>query len=894
MGAGMSAANHGDLASVATRTGACSREGLAWVTTPANAQRVGDPTVLGYRLRQASLRASRLARAATRKMCVAVFGASQAGKSYLVSVLSCAPGERLTTELDGKVYDFLRDINPKGGRESTGLVTRMTTDASQAPKGFPIALRLLNQTELVKILANSFYLDFDLEHFAVTPPDADSVRRRIDDLRGRARPQAADRLTGDDVFDLMEYFKTHFPKRTGVFSDDFWREAVELAPRLEGPDRARLWSLFWYDFQPFTELFIELFEGLRRLDFAGDAHAELGALVPRAGSIIDVTVLDKLGADADDIVRLVPAGGTREVGLPRSMVAALTAELRITVREKSSPVFEHTDLLDFPGARSRLGIKRLEDAGKDERGEVTGNPMRELLLRGKVAYLFEGYTAEGEISALLLCVPDSVQEVRGLSNMVEQWVNGTLGAQPEARAREKCGLFLVLTKMDHEFEQKEGVDDKDKDWGIRIESSLLKNFRSDWPTNWDGRPFRNLFWMRNPTIQDSRVMSYDGDNHETGIAEVFRGRFHILHDTFVGNELVRRHFDNPEEAWTEAFRPNDGGISHIVRRLTPICDPATKAAQIRNRLNELRADLLRDLERFHISGDVQLRVTQRRQVGDRIMDRLYDAENPARLGSLLRSMQIDGGDLASYLYASFVHGFTGETGTAETAAESLPNSSVSALRSRVGRARPGASPSDDRVGQPAGEPAPRTYGRATWEKRAAQEVLRCWERSMAEAIDDAELARDLRMTRDLLAEISAELLALARRARLQDAVELAIGNIAHTEQSEQRIAKAAMIGERFVNRLVSEMGFGNVPDADRPKVAVNGGERPVFAARPVSYGTTGWGSGPPDFFEQFFDDWANAFYRVIEDNAKSLAGLTIDIEQNERLGRILADLRPSV
>ena len=889
----MTNGTNSDLAATAGQTAVRSKDGFAWVTTPVNASRVGDPTALGYRLRRASLRAARLARAATRKMCVAVFGPSQAGKSYMVSVLASPPGGRLATELDGQIYDFLRDINPPGGRESTGLVTRMTTDVSAAPKGFPIELRLLTQTELVKILANSFYLDFDLEHFDVVPPDGDAIRQRLEQLRGLARPQPVDRLTGDDVFDLMEYFQSHFPKRTSAFRDDFWREAIELAPRLEGRDRARLWSLFWYDFQAFTDLFIELYEGLRQLDFPSSAYAEIGALVPRAGSIIDVTVLDRLGADADDKVRLMPAGGVREVGLPRSLVAALTAELRITVKEKPSEVFDHTDLLDFPGARSRLGIKRLEDAGKDDKGESTANPLRELLLRGKVAYLFEGYTAEGEISALLLCVPDSVQEVRGLSGMVEDWVHGTLGATPEARAKEKCGLFLVLTKMDAEFVQKEGVDDKDKDWGIRIDSSLLKNFRGAWPTDWDGKPFRNLFWLRNPTIHDTRIMAYAGDKLETGIADTFRDRYRSLHDTFVGNEIVRRHFENPEEAWTEAFRTNDGGISYIVRRLSPICDPATKAAQVRNRLAELRTDIVRELERFHVAGDVQIRIAQRQLVGNRIMERLYDSNDPVQLGSLLKSMQVDGGDLAAYLYGVLVQGVASDgadpAGEAAAHAAAMMNQ-----RARTGRARPGAPAGEG--GPPAAAPAdrPASMGRTTWERRAAREIMRCWEGSMSASVDNPHLVRLLGIGRDLLAEISAELLALARRAGLEHGMENAIARVVVTEQNEQRIAKAAMIGERFVNRLVSEMGFGEAPVADRPTVSVDGTSRPVFAPRAVTYGTEGWGAGPPTYFEEFFDDWANAFYRVIEDNAKSLAGLTVDIEQNDRLGRILTDLRVPV
>ncbi len=880
------------LAAIASSTAQRCKDGVAWVTTPTNAARVGDPTALVYRLDQYALRARRYARAASRKMCVAVFGPSQAGKSYLISVLASPRGGRLATEMDGTSYDFLADLNPMGGRESTGLVTRMTTDPSRAPKGYPVTLRLLSQTDLVKILANTFHSDLDLNHFKVEVPDANTISKRIDELRPLAKPRATDVLTGDDVFDLWDYLENHFSQQAGRksrFTDDFWRDAIRIAPRLDGPDRARLWSLLWYDYQPFTDLYLKMFESLRKLGFQTEAFAEIGALTPRNTSIIDVSVLDKLGSPNEAELRLLPMGGNQAVSLPRSLAAALTAELCITVKEKPSEVFDYTDLLDFPGARSRLQIKRLEDAGKDERGETSVNPLRELLLRGKVAYLFEGYAAEGEISALVLCVPDSVQEVRGLSNMVEEWVGDTLGKLPEARAKEKCGLFLVLTKMDHEFEQKEGVKDEEKDWGIRIESSLLKNFRGDWPTNWDNRPFRNLFWLRNPTIHDNRVMTYDANKREVGLAAPFVQRHQVLHDRFVSNKLVREHFENPEEAWKEAFQPGDGGVSYLVRKLTPICDRETKSAQTRNRLAEVRVDVVRELERFHVAGDMQARVDQRLEVGDRIMARLYDQENPTRLGSLLRRMQVDGGDLASYLYTAFVHGIVDGEGQAAADSPAMSTVPTSPRRGAAPPQRRGAATQDAQ--RPAPDTGQAPPARATWERRAAQQVLRCWERSMAATADDAQLARDLHIGRDLMSEISAEMLAMARRTNLQGAIEKAITRIAVTEQSEQRIAKAAIIGERFVNRAVSEMGYVDMPADKRPTVKVNGTTRPVFAKRDTVYGIENWQTGAPDFFEQFFDDWANAFYQLIEDNAKSLAGLTVDLEQNNRLGQILADLR---
>ena len=150
------------------------------------------------------------------------------------------------------------------------------------------------------------------------------------------------------------------------------------------------------------------------------------------------------------------------------------------------------------------------------------NPLRELLLRGKVAYLFQRYSAERELSAILLCIPDGNQEVRDLSDMMTAWIDQTIGATPADRAKQKNALFLVLTKMDREFEQKAGETEESRKlrWSARLNNSLINNFRGEWPANWNGRPFDNTFWLRNPTVIDERLMDYDGrprDRHRRGL-----------------------------------------------------------------------------------------------------------------------------------------------------------------------------------------------------------------------------------------------------------------------------------------------------------------------------------------------------------------------------------------
>ena len=60
----------------------------------------------------------------------------------------------------------------------------------------------------------------------------------------------------------------------------------------------------------------------------------------------------------------------------------MTAELKLNVPEqlvKEKPFLENTDMLDFPGARSRLELT------KEDLSEIS---VTDMLLRGKIAYLF--------------------------------------------------------------------------------------------------------------------------------------------------------------------------------------------------------------------------------------------------------------------------------------------------------------------------------------------------------------------------------------------------------------------------------------------------------------------------------------------------------------------------
>ncbi len=141
--------------------------------------------------------------AARRKMCVGVFGPSQSGKSYLISALARDSRGDLLADFCGRTSDFITEINPEGGKESTGLVTRFTTTPPQGlTPDFPIRLRLLSEMDVVRVLANTYYAD--CEHKQM--PDAEAMRSALERLTQTARQSSpgASSVTADDVEDLRE------------------------------------------------------------------------------------------------------------------------------------------------------------------------------------------------------------------------------------------------------------------------------------------------------------------------------------------------------------------------------------------------------------------------------------------------------------------------------------------------------------------------------------------------------------------------------------------------------------------------------------------------------------------------------------------------------------------
>lgn len=859
----LDASSDAALAAAARGTADAATDAIGWLGE--NRARVREEAqAIARDFRKFARRARKLEAAAERPMCVAVFGPSQSGKSYLISALARRGQEPVTAMFDGAALDFVRDINPEGGQEATGLVTRFTLRAPSALPGHPVALRLLSQTDVIKILGNTFLEDFDPAEVDVPSPEL--VQSHCARYAARAGSEPLDRLSEDDLDDLREYFEGLFrghPLVPGLGSA-FWAQAAQIAPRLPVAERAGFFSILWNGHEAFTVAAQELLAALAALDFPDEAFAPLEALSPRETSIIDVRTLGMLGDPADGTLAVRTRTG-REARLPRAALAALVAELTIALRDRPWDFFEVTDLLDFPGARSR---EKLTQPGRflAEKGKFPG-----LFLRGKVAYLYQRYCAEQEITSMLLCIGPSNQEVRTLPRMIKDWVDGTLGTTPEERARHRNALFLVLTKFDTEFEEKKGATEgTGSRWTIRLNASLLDFFgkEHDWPRDWAaGQPFANTYWLRNPNVAAKHILDYDGQGREAGLRASEAPRLARLREEFLSNEDCRRHFADPARAWDAAMTLNDGGISYLAESLRPVCDPAIKRAQIAARLEALRADMAARLSPYWHSGDLAQELVKRREEA-RIVGRALVACAAAQgFGRLIRSLQVTREELTSAWWRM-------QTEPEEEAP----------VGARAGEEEYLAELGD--LVAPSAEGGHRA--RDAFERYADMAVAE-WLEKMHHAAAGPEMTEQLRLPREAAAALVAQIGAGARRAGLSARIAQRLREAASYRQKlSESASRPVMVAEGLVNGYVHTLGYGGIPAAERPRAGRT--DRPVFAPRPPANGMPRLGPQPEPYDKQFHVDWISAFARLVEENVTAPGGDEVDVAQNARLGHILGAL----
>lgn len=875
------------LGDTCLRLAKAAKDALAWLKD--NEKLVGTAYEgIERSLKRHVVEARRLAEAANRPMSVAVFGPSQAGKSFLIGkFITPVPEQHAKVVFEDEKLDFLGQVNPQGGKETTGLVTRFTTKPlSNSPKGFPVVLRLLREVDIVKILINTFVLDLSAEYdttkFKITAQSVDEA------INGLASKAGKDEIAGfclEDVFELRQYLegnlRTHPWVTNKSVAEAYWTKMERLLPFLQANDRTQALSLLWGQLAEFDALFMDLKSALDQLEHSPEVFAQIESIRDTSAGVLHVDRIYELSqatGPGSQTIKLA-LNSEKQITLRKSIVTALTAELRVSLDLTPWPFLAHTDLLDFPGARSREGsspekyLKRTYKAGSEK------PPREHCFLRGKVAVLFDNYVADLELNAMLLCVPDSNLEVRTLPGLIEEWVYKTHGETPEEREKRITSLLFCMTKCDRLFDLAAGAG-LDK----QIENRFTTNFDEfpGWTRTWHpNKTFKNTFMLRNPkAIEQPAVFSYKGApadrtvrDEETYTPDFEKRLLPAFRDALKKEPKVTAYVDDLEKKIEALMSFNDGGVMYLAKALGPVCDPNLKQQQIRPLAEALSVKLRATLGGYYDEDDIKVRVDQRLKRAIEALKVLVSA-GIRNFGLVIQSLGVEESTLCQ-AYFDYARRDNQE-------------------RNAEGEAQNDVVHNDFGIDLDAlaGEPKPKTE---TVKKQARKTFGACavarWLDTLMRRAGDTSLKGRLGMGAEQFQVFVDEMRAGANRLGIVDKIDDHASRAIDYKQSLNATSAAVALGaSHMINDFIADAGrrlMENDADPDRAAAA-----RKAFTPPPqLSPGQIV--VLPEDeksltaLRQRYPVEWVKAFQTFVRENASSSSGRLVDVEQNARLGDIL-------
>lgn len=744
-------------------------------------------------LQEKQVTVRRIRESAGRPLALGVFGASQCGKSYLVSEL-VRGGEQALTVLVNQARqapeprDYLEEINPAGGRESTAIVTRFTTRPYREIQGCSSYIRLLSVTDLIKIFQNGFLFECQSD-FMPSAEELQKIRYSFRSYAGRSN--APGLLSEADVWDLQDYARRHFHNQFLRMLEDinYWGIMNEEIRLLPTEQQITYLEWLWGKFPKITELFRHLVKELGNL--GGQVVGVYDdALLPRTNSIIDVQRLSTLMKVGNRKCTVVQANGG-ESAMDSSVLCALTSELILQAQvPKPEALLQQLDVLDFPGARARAQVFDQNRISNDHSSLV------EVFLRGKVAYLFDRYSDDRDVTGLMLCQEGGPQEAKSLPYMVNKWVEWSQGKDPKARAGKKPLLFHVFTKFDMDLIQKRGEDPS-----VRWDSRLKTNFADflgragDWVLQWDEEhAFRNCYWVRNPNVQQT-VFGRDKEGKEFIRDEEQLAK---IMAEYLGNENVKRHFANPSEAWNFSAAPGHSGIPYLVESIRASIGADTKVNQLQANLKLIFTEIRTHLQPYFIGDDISKARSLAEDRAKRIIANL--GREMATKYSLPQILDLDrlaiSDKTIGMIYDSVINPMGEENSDSDISSGVQSETPVF----------------EESIFQVFESPAPAQEEKKTKKvpprkgEVFAQAVLDRWQAQLAHLTQDNDLHESTGLTPDWFAEITQEIIKGASRLKLEKNIADESDTYLNAPNATRFLRKTSVRVASMLNRYIVELG----------------------------------------------------------------------------------------
>ena len=555
----------------------------------------------------------------------AIFGESQVGKSYMVDCLLTSETEVLNIyNGEGKATGFLESINPLGGgKEATSLISRFTTHQVWTDPAYSIKATMLTPIDVVIVLLDAYYNDVINHVF----PKLDAVKEEISRLKKAYQSTSYIQgiITEDEIYELKEYLTSGLVSRGEAFREalietKYIEDLALIITHIREEQWVDVFEFLWNKNKIITDVFRKLVSTLKKMDFSRTIYIKMDAVLRKSGTILHVDrlyelfgiseVIDEKGnrcqieKAAEPLMSILTEKGNKLEGIKKSEFCVLAMELAFTIispqKDNTSflqekPFLENSDILDFPGARSRKMIQA---------DIISETDACEMILRGKVAYLFNKYSQQYLITNLLFCHHDIKSEVVTLSSLLKGWVESTIGDSPEKRKEfmnvaEVSPLFLIGTKFNIDLTK--NPDDSKGDlearqkamdyrWSKRfemLENLIAPTVKNNWLNQWTSeKPFDNIYLLRSfeYSCQGGLFIGYqERDNEnlwklvynsdgklqgELTMSDEYSTFIPKLKESFLKNGFVRGHFADASKSWDEVASVGKDGSAWIISNLS--------------------------------------------------------------------------------------------------------------------------------------------------------------------------------------------------------------------------------------------------------------------------------------------------------------------------------------
>lgn len=564
------------------------------------------------------------------KPAIALFGGSQVGKSYLIKNLLSDDDYSFSIQ-DGEVsYDFLQQINPSGnGAESTGVVTRFTLEETRKFEDFPIKVNILSAKDILLIVLDTFFLDLKKISIYSTKDELDRFVQDLEKKSNQADVQVF--LTEFDLIEIKKYFESYLSKHSLLLENfkeiHFFERIGKIISKYNSSEWIQLFSVLWQDNNDLSELFSELIRSLENLHFQQNVYIPFKEVLRGGGEIIDVERLNEFYNVHDELSVKFENGQTKSI--KRSYLSALISELIFTIPKQlseSKAFLTNSDLLDFPGARSRLVI---------EQDKLSKDLIPKMLLRGKVSYLFNKYTDEYKINSLLFCTNDKQLEVNEIPYLLYNWIEKNIGSSVLERSKtledsKISQLFVIFTFFNNqlEFDTTNDINFSNDfnslnyKWDTRFhrffENELVTTNR-DWHVNWtkDSPRFKNFYLLRDYKYSSDTHVGYENNGFEKEINPSRVDYLESLKKSFVEHPFVKEHFQDANSSWINAVEPKKDGSKSIVDNLFYVSNNVLKTNHYLGLLNKCIQEAALDLNKYVKSSDLsEIRSANMRMLAD--------------------------------------------------------------------------------------------------------------------------------------------------------------------------------------------------------------------------------------------------------------------------------------